>query len=154
MRNGHYKIALPWQNYTPDLHNNKIQAERHLQLLKKRLVKQPGLLEKYREFMDNLFVKDYASKIPQERDEILGTHWYLPHHPVFHPQKPDKVRVVFDCSAKHGNSSQRSALTAAGPDKFSCWCIDLLCKEPIAFMSDIEAMFRQVRVRLSDRDAL
>ena len=155
MRNGHYEIALPWRNYPPDLHNNKIQAERRLQLLKKRLVKQPGLLGKYREFMDNLFVKDYASKIPQERHEILGTHWYLPHHPVFHPQKPDKVRVVFDCSAKHCSSSLNDQLLQ-GPDLTNS-LVGVLTRfreEPIAFMSDIEAMFHQVRVRPSDRDAL
>ena len=155
MRNGRYEIALPWRNYPPDLHNNKIQAERRLQLLKKRLVKQPGLLEKYREFMDNLFIKDYASKIPQERHEILGTHWYLPHHPVFHPQKTDKVRVVFDCSAKHGNSSLNDQLLQ-GPDLRNS-LIGVLTRfreEPIAFMSDIEAMFHQVHVRPSDRDAL
>ena len=26
--------------------------------------------------------------------------WYLPHHPVIHPYKPSKVRVVFDSVAK------------------------------------------------------
>ena len=155
MRNGHYEIALPWQNYPPDLHINKIQAERHLQLLKKRLVKQPGLLEKYREFMDSLFVKDYARKIPQERHEILGAYWYLPHHPVYHPQKPDKVRVVFDCSAKYGNSSLNNQLLQ-GPDLTNS-LVGVLTRfreKPIAFMSDIEAMFHQVRVQQSDRDAL
>ena len=154
-RNGHYEIALPWRNYPPDLHNNKAQAERHRQLLKKRLIKQSGLLEKYRAFMDNLFLKDYASKIPQERHETLGTHGYLPHHPVFHPQKPDKVRVLFDCSAKHGNSSLNDQLLQ-GPDLRNS-LVGVLTRfreEQIAFMSDIEAMFHQVRVLPSDRDAL
>ena len=26
--------------------------------------------------------------------------WYLPYHPVTHPSKPGKVRVVHDCAAK------------------------------------------------------
>ena len=105
--------------------------------------------------MDNLFVKDYASKIPLERHEILGTHWYLPHHPVFHPQKPDKVRVMFDCSAKYGNSSFNNPLLQ-GSDLTNSLVgvLTRFCEEPIAFMSDIEAMFHQVRVRPSDRDAL
>jgi hypothetical protein len=47
-QNGHYKIALPWKNYPPNLPNNKTQAENRLQLLKKRLNKNPELLEKYR----------------------------------------------------------------------------------------------------------
>lgn len=40
----------------------------------------------------------------------LGTLCYLPHHPVFNPQKPGKVRVVFNCSAKHFNTSLNDQL--------------------------------------------
>ena len=25
--------------------------------------------------------------------------WYIPHHGVYHPAKPGKIRVVFDCFA-------------------------------------------------------
>ena len=28
-----------------------------------------------------------------------GKVWYLPHHSVYHPNKPNTIRVVFDCSA-------------------------------------------------------
>ena len=155
MRNGHYEIALPWQNYPPDLKNNKTQAKPRLQLLKKRLLKEPRLLLKYRELMDNLFLKDYARKIPPQRCEQLGIQWYIPHHPLFHPQKPDKVRVVFDCSAKHGNSFLNDQLLQ-GLDLTNSFVgvLTRFREEPIAFMSEIEAMFVQVRVRPSDHDAL
>ena len=155
MQNGHYEIALPWKKYPPNLPNNKTQAENRLQLLKKRLNKNPELLGKYREFMNNLLQKDYASKVSEEEVGSLGTQWYLPHHPVFHPQKPGKIRVVFDCSAKHGNTSLNDQLLQ-GPDLTNS-LVGVLTRfreEPVAFMSDIEAMFHQVRVRPSDRDAL
>ncbi|XP_028415393.1 uncharacterized protein LOC114538415 [Dendronephthya gigantea] len=155
MENDHYEIALPWKNYPPDLPNNKTQAEHRLQLLKKRLNNNPELLRKYRDFMDKLFEKDYASEAINKEEGSLGTRWYLPHHPVFHPQKPDKVRVVFDCSAKYGNTSLNDRLLQ-GPDLTNS-LVGVLTRfreEPIAFMSDIEAMFHQVRVRPSDRDAL
>ena len=29
-----------------------------------------------------------------------GTVWYIPHHAVINPNKPGKLRVVYDCSAK------------------------------------------------------
>jgi hypothetical protein len=29
--------------------------------------------------------------------------WYLPHYLVTHPQKLEKVRIVFDCAAKFHN---------------------------------------------------
>ena len=52
---GHYEIALTWKVFPPDLPNNKIVAKRRLGLLKKRLVKDPELHQKYSVFMDDFF---------------------------------------------------------------------------------------------------
>ena len=146
LKNGHYEIALPWRKYPPNLPHNRIQAQQRLQLLKKRLLKNLSLCNKYKEFMDDLFTKTYASKVTA--DQVigpLGTHWYIPHHPVFHPQKPGKVRVVFDCSAKYSNTSLNDQLLQ-GPDPTNS-LVGVLTRfreEPVAFISDIEAMFYQV----------
>ena len=114
LSNGHYKIGLPWRNNPPHLQSNKTQAERRLQLLKKRLQRDDALCSKYKDFMADLLHRKYAKKV--EAEELLRTDtWYLPHHPVFHPQKPDKVRVVFDCSAKYRGSSLNDQLLQ-GPD--------------------------------------
>ena len=48
---------------------------------------------------------------PAKEDQI----WYLPHHGVYHSKKPDKIRVVFDCSARHGSVSLNDHLPT-GPD--------------------------------------
>lgn len=147
--NGHYQLALPWREYPPRLTNNRSMAEHRLGLLKKRLQRDPETLVKYKNFMDDLLEKRYAQKVKdsQERKET----WYLPHHPVFHPQKPGKVRVVFDCSAKHRGTSLNDQLLQ-GPDLTNT-LVGVLMRfrqEPIAFMADIEAMFYQVRVRPED----
>ena len=154
MENGHYQMALPWKTFPPNLPNNKPQAKHRLQMLKNRLLKNPELLEKYKQFMNNLLTKDYASEATEDVGQ-LETHWYLPHHPVFHPQKPGKLRVVFDCSAEYHNTSLNKQLLQ-GPDLTNS-LVGVLTRfrqEPIAFISDIEAMFHQVRVQPSDRDAL
>ena len=57
MENGHYQMALPWKTFPPNLPNNKPQAKHRLQKLKNRLPKNPELLEKYKQFMDNLLTK-------------------------------------------------------------------------------------------------
>ena len=44
-----------------------------------------------------------------------GDAWYVPHHEVYHPNKPGKIRVVFDCSAKFVGLSLNSMLYK-GPD--------------------------------------
>ena len=122
--------------------------------LKKCLHKDPALHKKYGDFMEDPIKKGYARKVSKENLDN-PTVWYLPHHAVFHPQKPDKVRVVFDCSAKFQGTSLNDQLLQ-GPDLTNT----LVCvltrfrQEQTAFMSDIEAMFYQVQVSLSDRDYL
>ena len=155
LENGHYQIALPWITYPPRLENNKSLAENRLKTLRKRLQREPVVLEKYKEFMNNLISNDYARKVGSQEPGPLGTHWYLPHHPVFNPQKPGKIRIVFDCSAKHRDTSLNDQLLQ-GPDLTNTLVgvLSRFREDHIALMSDVEAMFHQVRVRPSDCDAL
>ncbi|XP_078357279.1 uncharacterized protein LOC144642164 [Oculina patagonica] len=155
LQNGHYEMALPWKFYPPRLQNNRTLAERRLLQLKRRLLKEPLVHQKYKAFMDDLLSKDYARKVNCQYPGPLGTHWYLPHHPVFSPQKPDKVRVVFDCSAKYCNTSLNDQLLQ-GPDLTNSLVgvLSRFREDHVALMSDVEAMFHQVRVRPSDCDAL
>jgi hypothetical protein len=37
--------------------------------------------------------------------------WYLPHHAIFHPAKPGKIRIVFDAAAKFEDSSLNDNLS-------------------------------------------
>ncbi|XP_028407167.1 uncharacterized protein LOC114529553 [Dendronephthya gigantea] len=153
--NGHYEIGMPWKKFPPYLPNNMPQAQRRLGSLKRRLQQDPSLLEKYKKFMDNLFLNDYARKATTQDIGPLKSFWYLPHHPVFHPQKPEKIRVVFDCSAKYRDTSLNDQLLQ-GPDLTNT-LVGVLTRfreEPVAMMADIEAMFYQVRVPSSDCDAL
>ena len=156
LKDGHYELALPWKNPQPSLPNNKPIAVRRLMLLKKRLTKDNDLYQKYSAFMQDLLQKGYARKLPEEkRCQQSNTTWYLPHHPVFHPQKPDKVRVVFDCAAEYGGTSLNKELLQ-GPDLTNS-LVGVLTRfrqGPVAMMADIEAMFHQVRVQPEDCDAL
>ena len=39
--------------------------------------------------------KGQAEKVPDNELHLdNGRVWYIPHHGVYHPQKPDKIRVV------------------------------------------------------------
>ena len=81
--------------------------------------------------------------------------WYIPHHGVFHPKKPDKLRVVFDCSAKYNNTSLNHYLLK-GPDLTNGLAGVLIRfrRYKVAVMCDIEKMFHQFYVREQDRDYL
>ncbi|XP_022797621.1 uncharacterized protein LOC111335892 [Stylophora pistillata] len=153
LREGPNEIALPWKEETPYLENNKIVTEHRLRSLKKRLLLNPDLLVKYKECIEDLLKKGYAISTPAT--PTSRKTWYLPHHGVVHPAKPGKVRMVFDCSAKYWGRSLNDQLLQ-GPDLTNT-LVGVLTRfrqEPIAIMSDNEAMFHLVRVRPDDSEAL
>ena len=51
--------------------------------------------------MREMIDKGQAERVPDEElDFSDGRVWYISHHSVYHPQKPDKILVVFDASAE------------------------------------------------------
>ena len=153
---GHYTMSIPFKEDQPCLLNNLPMAEKRLKSLGKRLEKDESLKSKYTSEIHKLLEKGYAEEVPQEQlARADGKVWYLPHHPVFNPKKPEKCRVVFDCAAKFGGLSLNDYVHQ-GPDLANKLLGVLLRfrEGPVAFTADIEAMFHQVKVTRSDRDAL
>ncbi|XP_045022821.1 uncharacterized protein LOC123466669 [Daphnia magna] len=76
-----------------------------------------------------------------------GATWYLPHHGVTNPNKPDKVRVVFNPSARHKGTSLNEQLYK-GPDLLTILiCVLLRFRQfPVPISGDIEKMYHQVLV--------
>lgn len=99
--------------------------------------------------------KDIKKLPEQELPEPTPRVWYLPHHPVLHPQKPGKVRRVSDAAAKYQGTSLNEHLSS-GPDLLNS-LVDILMRfrqELIAMSADIEAMFNQVAVPEEDQSVL
>ncbi len=157
MNEGHYEISLPWRKETPYLPDNKSITQQRLNVLKKKLTRDLELFQKYSEFIENLLNMGCAEMIPEEeRDRSDGHVWYLPHHPVFHATK-GKIRVVFGCSAKYRDVSLNSQLLPGPNLTNTLVLVGVLLRfrqEPVAIMSDIEAMFHQVHVVPEHRDYL
>ena len=152
---GHYEVPLPLRNESLALPNNEKLAVHRLQQLKLRFRRDEKYKEDYSAFMNDMIKKGYAEKIPQDEVRQDGKVWYLPHHGVFHPQKPDKIHVVFDCSAEYKGEALNKHLLQ-GPD-LTNKLVGVLVRfrrEPVAFMADIEAMFLQVHVTEHYRDLL
>jgi hypothetical protein len=103
---GHYQMGLLWKEQNPRLPCNRVVAEARLSHLKKRLQRDPELHNKYRAVIEDYMAKGYARKMTAEEVSARSNiTWYLPHHPVFNPNKPGKVRVVFDAAAKFQDTS-------------------------------------------------
>ena len=151
---GHYETLLPFRDSSPCLPNNKAPVFRGLQ--QKRLQRNPKYHSGYTDFMENMIQRGYAERVPdsnlnKDDDDI----WYIPHHGLYHNKKPDKIRVVFDCSAIFKSQSLNQHLLQ-GPDLTNTFVGVLcqFCKEPIAFICDVEQMFHQFKVDTKHRDFL
>ena len=89
---------------------------RRLQFLEKRFPKDPSLMEIYCKTVNDYIAKGHARKVPDDQIDPGGKPLrYLSHHTVIHEHKPGKVRVVFDCTARFGDTSPNDQLSQ-GPD--------------------------------------
>ena len=105
------------------------------------------------EFMENMLSKGHAEVAPplKQGQEC----WYLPLFGVYHPKKPDKIRVVFDSSASYEGVSLNEVLLT-GPDLNNSLLGVLMRfrKEQVAITADIEHMFHCFLVKEDHRDFL
>lgn len=99
---GHYEMPLPFKEKTC-LPDNKQLAVIRLNHLKRKLSKDERYKEHYVKFMEEVIQKGDAEEVEDDAKE--GEKWYIPHHGVHHSKKPDKLCVVFDCSAKYKGTS-------------------------------------------------
>ena len=156
LSDGHYELPIPFRQRPPVLANNREMALWRLQSLRTKLLCKPELHAQYcasiKDMIDRHFAEPVASDMSNDNTKL---RWYLPHHAVHNVNKPGKIRVVFDCSARyHGTSLNENVMP--GPD-LTNRMIGVLIRfreEPIAMMADVEAMFHQVRVSVADRDCL
>ena len=124
-------------------------------MLKRRLANDKDLFTKYSTTVSKYIRKGHAKKVPDNEIDVQDKPlWYLPHHPVFNPNKPNKTRVVFDCAARFQGTSLNDQLLS-GPDLTNT-IVGVLTRfrqEKIAIAADIECMFHQVQVSPKDYDA-
>ena len=122
---GHYELPLPLKDENIKLPNNRIAALCGLSQLKRRFEARNSQKYKadYVKFMRKI-ASHYAKRVPETSeskhtpaDRAARKHnvWYIPHHGVYHPKKPHKIRVVFDCAAVHEGESLNKDLLQ-GPD--------------------------------------
>jgi hypothetical protein len=144
---GHYELPLPFRNIDVSMPNNRHQAIMRAN---------QKYHNDYTVFINNLLTKGYAVQIPSNHlRNDTGKVWYLPHHAVYHPMKPNKIRVVFDCSASYEGTALNDRLLQ-GPDLTNTLLgvLTRFRQDSVAFMSDIESMFHQVRVSREHHDFL
>lgn len=150
---GNWSAPLPFKPDRDKLPNNFPMAFHRAKSLDRSLKSDEKKREHFTEFMQNLIDNKHAEVAPKlkEGDES----WHLPVFGVYHPKKPDKIRCVFDSSAKFGETSLNKVLLS-GPDLNNSLLGVLLRfrKNRVAASADIQQMFYSFHVDEKHRDYL
>ena len=109
VRNGRYKIGIPWKEGEPRFTNNYDVALVRLKSQEKSLKRKgPEVMEAYNKIFQGYEKKDYIRQVLQSEVE---KQWFLPHFPVVKEDRvKTKVRVVFDAAAKRDGKSLNDAI--------------------------------------------
>ena len=137
---GQWQAPLPFRKDRPLLPDNKPLALRRVKSFDMNLRNKPVKCEQVIDFMQKLISNHHAEIAP--RIPVSLERWYIPIFAVYHPKKPDSVRVVFDSSAKFQDVSLNNVLLQ-GPDLCNSLLGILLRfhREKIAVTMDVEQMF-------------
>ena len=80
LEDSHFEMPLPLKDQNIRLPNNRTQAEKRLNSLKKRLMLDTKYHTDYCKFMSDIISKGYAKKVETNLEPKNGRIWYLPHH--------------------------------------------------------------------------
>ena len=150
-----YEVGLMWKSDNITLPDNRSSALRQFRALQRRFIKDPSYAEKYDKVISEYISLGHARKTEEDDKGTPGRVWYLHQHGVTSPHKPDKVRVVFNCSARYLNTSLNEVLMK-GPDLLTSMVGVLLRfrQHPVPVAGDIEKMYHQVKVPAADQSSL
>ena len=144
---------LPFKEPRQRLPNNRGLAVKRFASLQRNFKRKPEMQDQYVSFMEKIFTNGHEEVAPPlDQDEEC---WYLPSFGVYHPQKPNQIRVVFDSSAQYSGVSLNDTLLT-GPDLNNSLLGVLLRfrKERVAILADIQQMFHCFLVQENHRNFL
>ncbi|XP_076394270.1 uncharacterized protein LOC143265515, partial [Megachile rotundata] len=147
-----WETGLLWKDDHAPSTNGLSTARKRLELLERRLDRDPEYARLYYQEMQRFLDQGYAQRVENTLERART--WYLPHFGVRNVNKPNKVRLVFDAAAKTGGISLNDQLMS-GPDllKSLPGILIRFRQYAVAVKADISDMFLRVQIRESDRGA-
>ena len=152
---GCFEAALLWKSDNVVMPDNRIGALRRLERTEQSLRRNPEKAEKYKEIIENYVRVGHARKLEDSEVAVVNRkRWLLPHHSVSNPNKPGKIRMVFDAAAEFKGTSLNNELLT-GPDLLQelPGILIRFRERLVAIAGDIDQMFLQVKIhnRRTDR---
>ncbi|XP_062556830.1 uncharacterized protein LOC134221657 [Armigeres subalbatus] len=148
-----YETGLLWRFDSIRLPDSRPMALQRLRCLQRRLAKDNDLRLAYNAKLAEYEQKGYIKKVvPEELAARKGQVWYLPTFPVINPNKPGKIRIVWDAAATVRGVSLNSVLLT-GPDLLSSLVAVLhkFREYRVGICGDIREMFLQIGIRPEDQ---
>ncbi|XP_052901590.1 uncharacterized protein LOC128309263, partial [Anopheles moucheti] len=145
---GRYTSGLLWRSDNVFMPENRHMALSRLKCLERKMKADENLTEKINGIMQDYVTKGYVRQVTDdERKTFYPRKWYLPVFPVTNPNKPNKIRLVWDAAAEvRGVSLNKKLLT--GPDLLtSLQAVLFRFREyKIGVAADITEMYHQVQI--------
>nr|XP_022911183.1 uncharacterized protein LOC111422213 [Onthophagus taurus] len=149
--NGRFIVRLPFSKSPQELGNSYTSALQMFKRMELRFARHENLKKEYSKFMNEYLLLNHMHLIPFPSLEI--PHYFLPHHGVIRESSSiTKLRVVFNGSQKTTTGVSLNDCLFSGP-KLQTELVDVLLRwrrYPIVFASDLEKMYRQIRVHQDD----
>ncbi|XP_049304973.1 uncharacterized protein LOC125776523 [Bactrocera dorsalis] len=152
---GRFKTGLIWKSDKVNLPDSYNMALKRLISVERKMSRDADFAAEYKNIMDSYVTKKYARKLPPAEAEVCTpTTWYLPHFAVANPNKPGKLRMVFDAAAEVSGISLNSQLLKGPQEYRPLPSILFRFREgAVAVCGDTKEMFHQVLIQEDDRCA-
>ncbi|XP_062711573.1 uncharacterized protein LOC134289576 [Aedes albopictus] len=151
---GRFVTRLLWRFDEFRLPNSKPVALQRLRCLDARLKREPKLAQAMQQKINDYLKEGYIRKLTNmELVQPTARVWYLPIFPVFNPNKPGKLRIVWDAAAKTQGISLNTMLLK-GPDQLVSLNSVLyqFRENKVAICGDIKEMFHQTLIHRDDQN--
>lgn len=152
--NNQWLIPYPWKKDPKLLLDNRIQAEKKLETLEKRLMMNPDHAKAYDQRMNEMVESKFSRKLSEkELKEYQGPVHYISHYAVVRPEKKSTpVRIVFNSSAVFKGHCLND-YWLKGPDLLNnMFGVILRFREnAVAVSADISKMYHRVLIPEADQ---
>lgn len=153
LKDKRYETSLLWKYDEFELPDSRQMALKRYQCLERRMQRQPELATAMHAKIQDYTEKGYIRELTKnEENASYSRVWYLPLFPVFNPNKPGKLRIVWDAAAVSHGTSLNSFLLK-GPDQVASLVAVLqrFREFRVGISADIREMFLQVSMNQKDQ---